>query len=112
MACLQCWLGWLKRSETCPTCRVAVKKESLARAVFQKDSKPPTLSQFDDDNADDSDEELEICNAITILLHSKYQNMDTIALQNSTVIYNLRAMVGLLPFQRGIFTCAQLALSP
>jgi hypothetical protein len=63
MACLQCWLGWLKRSETCPTCRVATKKESLARAVFQKDpeSKPPTLSQFDEDNDDESDEELEIC---------------------------------------------------
>jgi hypothetical protein len=66
MACLPCWVGWLKRSETCPTCRVATTKESLARAIFQKDpgSKPPTLSQLcapdDQENAEDSDGELEI----------------------------------------------------
>ena len=35
MACQGCWLEWLKRSETCPVCRVSVKAKSLARVVFQ-----------------------------------------------------------------------------
>jgi hypothetical protein len=66
LACLKCWVGWLKRSETCPTCRVATIPSTLARAVFQNDleSKPPTHSQLcgpDQDDADESDEELEIC---------------------------------------------------
>ena len=68
MACIKCWTGWLKRSETCPTCRKPATRDSLARAVFQNafESNPPTLSQLcgpDDgleDNAD-SDGELEIC---------------------------------------------------
>jgi regulator of telomere elongation helicase 1 len=50
LACESCWLQWLKKSGTCPTCRVRVEKQSLARAVFQNhegnSSSPPSLSQL------------------------------------------------------------------
>lgn len=67
MACRGCWLDWLKRSATCATCRQEVTKEMLARAVFQKSAKVPTLSQIGQltvngiVDGDSADEELEIC---------------------------------------------------
>jgi len=67
MACLQCWIQWLDRSQSCPTCRVKTTKESLARAVFEKrpgSGAPKTLSQLcdgQDCGEDESDGELEIC---------------------------------------------------
>ena len=55
MACQSCWINWLKRSETCPICRVPVKAKSLARVVFQDQNSEGdnsrgsiTLSQFCD----------------------------------------------------------------
>ena len=64
MACLSCWLGWLRRSQSCPTCRKTVTKESLAKAVFAMASSAPTLSQLcsnADATEEDTDEVLEIC---------------------------------------------------
>ena len=77
MACLSCWMGWLKRSSTCMTCRVRTDKESLARVVYEGRRRrpgglgavPATLAQLcaaaagnDKNNDGDSDdEELEIC---------------------------------------------------
>jgi hypothetical protein len=62
MACLSCWLGWLIRSPTCMTCRVATQKDSLARVVYERKAgggtNPPTLTQLCQE--DDSDDELEI----------------------------------------------------
>lgn len=54
MACRPCWLEWLQRSETCPVCRKAVKKNDLSRVVFEDQPDgtieggrmPPTLSQL------------------------------------------------------------------
>ncbi|CAB9520949.1 Regulator of telomere elongation helicase 1 [Seminavis robusta] len=53
MACKDCWLQWLQRSETCPTCKESVKPRSLSRVVFQdgkaEDNRAvPTLSQLCD----------------------------------------------------------------
>ena len=61
LACLSCWLGWLKRSETCPTCRKGATKRSLAQAVFETSpgSTIPTPSQICS-TKNDSDDELEI----------------------------------------------------
>jgi hypothetical protein len=64
MACLSCWLGWLIRSPTCMTCRVATQKDSLARVVYERKAgggggANPTLTQLCQE--DDSDDELEIC---------------------------------------------------
>ena len=64
LACLSCWLGWLLRSQTCMTCRKETKKESLARVVYERKAGAganPTLSQLCQDDDDDSDDELEIC---------------------------------------------------
>lgn len=44
MACLDCWLQWLQKSESCPVCRAPTTKASLARVVFQKGT-GPTPSQ-------------------------------------------------------------------
>ena len=67
MACLSCWLGWLNRSPTCMTCRVATQKESLARVVYERKAGGgnaiPTLTQLCQE--DDSDDELEICDTST-----------------------------------------------
>ena len=69
MACLSCWLGWLQRSQTCPTCRkTGLTKQSLSKAVFRDhtDASIPTLSQLctkrdnRDGDDEDSDGELEI----------------------------------------------------
>eukprot|EP00531_Pseudo-nitzschia_arenysensis_P012442 CAMPEP_0116138444 /NCGR_PEP_ID=MMETSP0329-20121206/12787_1 /TAXON_ID=697910 /ORGANISM="Pseudo-nitzschia arenysensis, Strain B593" /LENGTH=398 /DNA_ID=CAMNT_0003633431 /DNA_START=61 /DNA_END=1257 /DNA_ORIENTATION=- len=37
MACLDCWKGWLHRSDTCPQCRKPVTMSSIALAVFKGD---------------------------------------------------------------------------
>lgn len=68
MACSNCWMKWLAKSLTCPTCRVPTATESLARLVFEQ--KPgagaPSLSQLcplnngQEDDDVSSDEELEI----------------------------------------------------
>eukprot|EP00977_Amphora_coffeiformis_P023822 scaffold14477_cov164-Amphora_coffeaeformis.AAC.6 len=63
MACLTCWKGWLKRSETCATCRAPTKLDSIAVAVFQsgKAIKPAAKKSTDAANDEaDSDGELEI----------------------------------------------------
>lgn len=72
LACLSCWQGWLKRSSTCPLCRVPARLDALARAVFATQpglSIPTSLSQLCGENQDattknddeSSDDELEIC---------------------------------------------------
>jgi len=38
LACLNCWLQWLKRSKTCPQCRTATKVEDLEKVVFVYDA--------------------------------------------------------------------------
>jgi regulator of telomere elongation helicase 1 len=61
MACLSCWLEWLQRSSSCPTCRVpGITKQSLSQAVFEKvpGQGIPSLSQLCARN--EPDEELEI----------------------------------------------------
>lgn len=64
-ACLSCWQGWLKRSETCMTCKADVTKEALARIVYEtthqsEASRPLSLSQLGSRNDNDADDELEI----------------------------------------------------
>lgn len=38
MACLACWRDWLKRSETCPTCRTRTNLKSISQAVFKEEN--------------------------------------------------------------------------
>jgi len=66
-ACSSCWLKWLAKSATCPTCRQPTEKSSLARMVFEK--KPgagaPSMSQLcppgnGEEDDPSSDEELKI----------------------------------------------------
>ena len=65
-ACFACWKSWLKRQNTCPTCRAPTQMKDLAKLVFAKDTGvgAPTLTQIcasDDEEEDESDdEELEI----------------------------------------------------
>ena len=35
-ACKKCWIEWLKRSNSCPVCRVPTTKDSLALMVFKE----------------------------------------------------------------------------
>ena len=63
MACLSCWKDWLKRSETCATCRAPTKLDSVAVAVFQSGKAIKPAAKKSTDAADkeaDSDGELEI----------------------------------------------------
>jgi len=62
VACLDCWMKWLGRSKTCPTCRMPTTKDSLERVVFISDSeKTPTLTQMCRNESDeDSEGDLEI----------------------------------------------------
>ena len=34
-ACMPCWQTWLKKSPTCPTCRMPTARKDLAKAVFR-----------------------------------------------------------------------------
>ena len=47
-SCLDCWASWLKRSQTCPTCRNATSKDSLSRVVFEAEvgAGAPSLTQI------------------------------------------------------------------
>jgi hypothetical protein len=38
MACMRCWIDWLQRSETCPSCRAPTRLDAIAMAVFRSDS--------------------------------------------------------------------------
>lgn len=60
MACLSCWLGWLKKSGNCMTCKAPTSKERLARAaVYNGAAQIASTSALLADN--DSDDELEVC---------------------------------------------------
>jgi len=56
-SCLNCWVDWLKRSQTCPTCRQKTNKNCLSRVVFETEAGAgaPSLTQMCE-----SDDELEI----------------------------------------------------
>jgi hypothetical protein len=58
-ACLSCWQGWLKRSETCMTCKAEVRKDTLARIVYET-ARSLSLSQLGSKNDNYDDDELEI----------------------------------------------------
>ena len=65
MACLSCWRDWLKRSETCTTCRAPTSLDSIAIAVFQshdKTTKPaqPEVGDRNHDEQANSEGELEL----------------------------------------------------
>ena len=68
LACLGCWKGWLKRSETCATCRAPTKLDAISLAVFEKASTGTSTSKTTDKakneatlpKADNSDGELEL----------------------------------------------------
>jgi len=73
VACLPCWKGWLKRSQTCPTCRAAACFSSLARVVYESGlgggngsgatSKSTAVASDAHESEDDGEEdELEITN--------------------------------------------------
>jgi len=62
-ACFNCWKSWLKRQNTCPTCRAPTTMKDLSKLVFAKETGAgaPSLTQICADEDDSSDnEELEI----------------------------------------------------
>jgi len=67
-SCLDCWVSWLQRSESCPTCRKPTKKEQLSRVIFENEAGDgaPSLTQMCQSDADSEtdgsghEEELEI----------------------------------------------------
>ena len=66
-ACSRCWLKWLAKSLTCPTCRIPTTKDRLALMVFEKEpgAGVPPLSQLclpsnGQEEDQSSDNELEI----------------------------------------------------
>lgn len=38
ICCARCWLSWLQKSKTCPTCRTTASKESVARLSLRASS--------------------------------------------------------------------------
>jgi len=63
MACLSCWKGWLKRSQTCATCRAPTELDSIAVAVYEsgKPMKPTaTNTKYASNEEAESDGELEL----------------------------------------------------
>jgi len=63
-ACFNCWKSWLKRQNTCFTCRAHTTMKDLSKLVFAKgtSASAPTLTQIcaSDDEEESDDEELEI----------------------------------------------------
>lgn len=71
-SCLTCWVKWLRRSQTCPTCRNPTNTDTLSRVVFEAEvgAGAPSLTQImkgdyesqdeEERKDDDSDTELEV----------------------------------------------------
>lgn len=64
--CLECWTNWLKRSLTCPKCRVPTSLESLSRVVFEQKigSGAPSFTQICESDEESEDSDLEIMKPI------------------------------------------------
>mmetsp|Transcript_875 Transcript_875/g.1955 ORF Transcript_875/g.1955 Transcript_875/m.1955 type:complete len:121 (+) Transcript_875:100-462(+) len=47
-ACLNCWKSWLKRQNTCPTCRAPTTVKDLSKLVFARGTATgaPSLTQI------------------------------------------------------------------
>lgn len=65
-SCLDCWVSWLQRSKSCPTCRKPTVKEQLSRVIFEKEvgGGAPSLAQMcqseGESESDGEEEQLEI----------------------------------------------------
>lgn len=68
-SCLDCWVLWLHRSGSCPTCRQPTQKEQLSVVIFEREAGEgaPSLTQMcqsdqedDTDGSGDDEEQLEI----------------------------------------------------
>ena len=58
IVCSNCWAKWLKRSETCPSCRKPVKKTDLSKVVYHETTENlPSLTQMCKESSDEEEEE-------------------------------------------------------
>lgn len=47
-SCLDCWVSWLQRFQSCPKCRKPTVLEQLSRVVFEREAGEgaPSLTQM------------------------------------------------------------------